>query len=49
LLFAIKYHAYGAGLHNCSWVTEKAPMPPAAKAEFTINCIPGILKQYLPI
>jgi hypothetical protein len=49
LLFAIKYHAYGAGLHNCNWVAEKAPQPPAAKAQFTINCIPGILKQYLPI
>jgi hypothetical protein len=49
LLWAIRFNAMGAiGMHF-KWVRDGMPLSPDVKAKYVLNCIPEILKQYLPL
>jgi hypothetical protein len=49
LIWAIKFNAFGAINMHLKWVKEGMPLTPEVKAKYVIDCIPGIMKQYLPI
>ena len=49
LLWSLRFNAMGAiGMH-LKWAKEGMALAPEVKARYVLNCIPEIIKQYLPI
>jgi AcrR family transcriptional regulator len=49
LKFAIEFNSYGAVNMLIKWHKEKMVLTPEARARYILNCVPDILKKYLPI
>ncbi|MDR1246564.1 MAG: TetR family transcriptional regulator [Clostridiales Family XIII bacterium] len=48
LLWAIRFNAMGAINMHFKWVQDDMSIAPDVKAKYVLNCIPEILRQYLP-
>lgn len=49
LEYALRFNAYGAAYQYVRWAEEGMPGEPRIQAEYTLKCMPEILKSYLPL
>ncbi|MDR1571817.1 MAG: TetR/AcrR family transcriptional regulator C-terminal domain-containing protein [Clostridiales Family XIII bacterium] len=49
LLWAIEFNACGAICMHLKWVQDGMTLAPETKARYVVDCIPEILRRYLPV
>ena len=49
LNFALRYQSYGAGYRYLDWALQGMPGSPEQEVLYAMECMPAIMKQYLPL